>query len=74
MLASIRSPRPRQKYTEESTRCLPEVVQRLLAEQPALQLNPDVGLLIGTNTEEGNLYLVPQGHLDSSMRADVERM
>ncbi|WP_166908361.1 carboxylesterase/lipase family protein [Mycobacterium sp. DL440] len=46
----------------------------VLAEQPALQLNPDVGLLIGTNTEEGNLYLVPQGHLDSSTRADVEQL
>ncbi|WP_329065885.1 carboxylesterase/lipase family protein [Amycolatopsis sp. NBC_01480] len=27
---------------------------------------PDVGLLLGTNTEEGNLYLVPQGKLGSS--------
>ncbi|HEY2062966.1 MAG TPA: carboxylesterase family protein, partial [Amycolatopsis sp.] len=26
----------------------------------------DVGLLLGTNTEEGNLYLVPQGKLGSS--------
>ena len=46
----------------------------VLAEQPARQLNPDVGLLIGTNTEEGNLYLVPQGNFDSSTRDDVERL
>jgi para-nitrobenzyl esterase len=46
----------------------------VLAEQPAQQLNPDVGLLIGTNTEEGNLYLVPQGQFDSSTRDDVERL
>lgn len=46
----------------------------VLAEQPAQQLNPQVGLLIGTNTEEGNLYLVPQGNFDSSTRADVERL
>ncbi|KHO24775.1 carboxylesterase/lipase family protein [Mycolicibacterium setense] len=46
----------------------------VLADQPAEQLNPDVGLLIGTNTEEGNLYLMPQGHLDSSTRGDVEQL
>ncbi|MUL82106.1 MULTISPECIES: carboxylesterase/lipase family protein [unclassified Mycolicibacterium] len=46
----------------------------VLAEQPALQLNPEVGLLIGTNTEEGNLYLVPQGHFDASTRDDVDRL
>lgn len=31
----------------------------------------DVALLIGTNTEEGNLYLVPQGTFDTSQHADV---
>ncbi|WP_434440805.1 carboxylesterase/lipase family protein [Lentzea sp. E54] len=31
----------------------------------------DVDLLIGTNTEEGHLYLVPQGNLESSTNADV---
>ncbi|MBP2472341.1 para-nitrobenzyl esterase [Crossiella equi] len=31
----------------------------------------NVGLLIGTNTEEGNLYLVPQGKFESSTAADV---
>ncbi|MFC7330039.1 carboxylesterase/lipase family protein [Marinactinospora rubrisoli] len=31
----------------------------------------DVDLLIGTNTEEGHLYLVPQGDLESSTEADV---
>lgn len=46
----------------------------VLEEQPARQLNPEVGLLIGTNTQEGNLYLVPQGHFDSSTLDDVERL
>jgi para-nitrobenzyl esterase len=31
----------------------------------------DVDLLIGTNTEEGRLYLVPRGDLESSTEADV---
>lgn len=31
----------------------------------------DVALLIGTNTEEGNLYLVPPGTFDTSQHADV---
>jgi para-nitrobenzyl esterase len=31
----------------------------------------EVGLLIGTNTEEGHLYLVPQGNLESTTDADV---
>lgn len=31
----------------------------------------DVPLLIGTNTEEGNLYLVPQGNFETSQHADV---
>ena len=47
----------------------------VLAEQPAdtLAHGPaaDVALLIGTNTEEGNLYLVPQGTFESSQQADV---
>lgn len=38
-----------------------------LAEGPAA----DVDLLIGTNTEEGNLYLAPQGALESTTEADV---
>jgi para-nitrobenzyl esterase len=38
-----------------------------LAEGPAA----DVALLIGTNTEEGNLYLVPQGKFETSQHADV---
>jgi para-nitrobenzyl esterase len=38
-----------------------------LARGPA----PDVALLIGTNTEEGNLYLVPQGTFETSGHADV---
>ncbi|MEU4766340.1 carboxylesterase family protein [Actinosynnema sp. NPDC023794] len=47
----------------------------VLAAQPAdgLTFGPagDVDLLIGTNTEEGHLYLVPQGELESSTEADV---
>jgi para-nitrobenzyl esterase len=47
----------------------------VLDEQPAdaLAKGPaaDVALLIGTNTEEGNLYLVPQGRFETSQRADV---
>ncbi len=46
----------------------------VLADQPAHRLDPEVSLLIGTNIDEGNLYLVPQGHLDSSTRADVEQL
>ncbi|MFJ9615992.1 carboxylesterase family protein [Streptomyces noursei] len=38
-----------------------------LADGPAR----DVDLLIGTNTEEGHLYLVPQGDLESTTEADV---
>ncbi|RSM62843.1 carboxylesterase [Amycolatopsis sp. WAC 01376] len=47
----------------------------VLAVQPAdgLADGParDVDLLIGTNTEEGNLYLAPQGNRESSTEADV---
>ncbi|WP_371536698.1 carboxylesterase family protein [Streptomyces sp. NBC_01023] len=38
-----------------------------LADGPAA----DVDLLIGTNTEEGHLYLVPQGALESTTEADL---
>ncbi|SER89022.1 para-nitrobenzyl esterase [Lentzea xinjiangensis] len=38
-----------------------------LADGPAR----DVDLLIGTNTEEGHLYVVPRGDLESSTEADV---
>jgi para-nitrobenzyl esterase len=38
-----------------------------LADGPAA----DVDLLIGTNTEEGHLYLVPQGNMESATEADV---
>ncbi len=47
----------------------------VLDRQPADALTngpaADVTLLIGTNTEEGNLYLVPQGTFDTSQHADV---
>ncbi|RGD55461.1 carboxylesterase/lipase family protein [Kitasatospora xanthocidica] len=38
-----------------------------LADGPAR----DVDLLIGTNTEEANLYLVPEGELESTTEADL---
>ncbi len=47
----------------------------VLPEQPADSLGngpADVALLIGTNTEEGHLYLVPQGLFGSSTIADAE--
>ncbi|MEU4313959.1 carboxylesterase family protein [Nocardia sp. NPDC024068] len=47
----------------------------VLPTQPAddLAAGPaaDIDLLIGTNTEEGHLYLVPQGSLETSTDADV---
>ncbi|WP_019810827.1 carboxylesterase/lipase family protein [Saccharomonospora halophila] len=47
----------------------------VLATQPAdgLTAGPasEVDLLIGTNTDEGRLYLVPQGDLESSTEVDV---
>ncbi|MGC4944044.1 carboxylesterase/lipase family protein [Kribbella sp. DT2] len=47
----------------------------VLAEQPADSLAngpaADVDLLIGTNLEEGNLYLVPQGNLDKVRSATL---
>lgn len=42
------------------------------AESVAAGLSADVDLLIGTNTEEGNLYLVPVGNYSTSTAADVE--
>jgi para-nitrobenzyl esterase len=47
----------------------------VLSDQPADSLADgpaaDVDLLIGTNVDEGNLYVVPQGNLDTSTEADV---
>ncbi|MFD3732607.1 carboxylesterase/lipase family protein [Streptomyces sp. NPDC058632] len=42
------------------------------AESVAAGLGADVDLLIGTNTEEGNLYLVPSGTYATSTSADVD--
>ncbi|SFY52923.1 carboxylesterase/lipase family protein [Streptomyces sp. F-1] len=42
------------------------------AEAVAAGLAADVDLLIGTNTEEGNLYLVPVGRYATSTAADVD--
>ncbi|MBC2876580.1 MULTISPECIES: carboxylesterase/lipase family protein [Streptomyces] len=41
------------------------------AESVAAGLSADVDLLVGTNTEEGNLYLVPVGQYATSTAADV---
>ncbi|MBE1493814.1 para-nitrobenzyl esterase [Amycolatopsis lexingtonensis] len=43
----------------------------VLPVQPADAQGDDVELLIGTTTEEGHLYLVPQGKFDGSTDADV---
>ncbi|MGO4427969.1 carboxylesterase family protein, partial [Streptomyces sp. MCAF7] len=42
------------------------------AESVAAGLSADVDLLLGTNTEEGNLYLVPVGKYATSTAADVD--
>lgn len=42
------------------------------AEAVAAGLSADVDLLIGTNSEEGNLYLAPVGKYSTSTDADVE--
>lgn len=42
------------------------------AESVAAGVNADVDLLIGTNTEEGNLYLVPVGKYSTSTAADID--
>ncbi|RBQ18808.1 carboxylesterase/lipase family protein [Spongiactinospora rosea] len=42
------------------------------AEAVAAGLGADVGLLAGTNAEEGNLYLVPVGGYAASTAADVD--
>ncbi|MFG3256427.1 carboxylesterase/lipase family protein [Streptomyces sp. NPDC048172] len=47
------------------------VLERQPAETVAEGGGADVPLLIGTNTEEGNLYLVPQGDLVGSTPRDV---
>lgn len=43
----------------------------VLERQPAESPLADVDLLIGTNREEGNLYLAPQGRLTTSTARDV---
>lgn len=42
--------------------------------QPADGAHPDLGVLIGTMREEGNLYLVPQGQFDTSTAEDVHAL
>ncbi|CAM5386958.1 Carboxylic ester hydrolase OS=Streptomyces tendae OX=1932 GN=GUR47_24790 PE=3 SV=1 [Streptomyces tendae] len=44
----------------------------VLDSQPAASVAADIDLLVGTNTEEGNLYLVPVGRYATSTAADVE--
>ena len=50
----------------------------VLDDQPAdlvaAGVGADVPLLIGTNAEEGNLYLAPQGALDTSTEQDVNEL
>ncbi|MFS8204656.1 carboxylesterase/lipase family protein [Streptomyces sp. CWNU-52B] len=48
------------------------VLETQPAESVAAGPGPDVDLLIGTNTEEGNLYLVPVGNYTASTAADVD--
>ncbi|WP_433869841.1 carboxylesterase/lipase family protein [Saccharopolyspora sp. CA-218241] len=43
----------------------------VLDRQPAEGATADVALLVGTNAEEGNLYLAPQGELTTSTAQDV---
>ncbi|GAB3461118.1 carboxylesterase family protein [Streptomonospora sediminis] len=43
----------------------------VLDRQPAESRLADVDLLVGSNTEEGNLYLAPQGNLAASTAEDV---
>lgn len=47
------------------------VLQRQPADAVAAGIGSEVTLMIGTNTEEGNLYLVPQGNLATSTIEDV---
>ncbi|MEV0616589.1 carboxylesterase family protein [Nonomuraea sp. NPDC050404] len=48
------------------------VLDRQPAEAVAAGRGGGVDLLVGTNTEEGNLYLAPFGNLSGSTAADVE--
>lgn len=48
------------------------VLDRQPAEAVAAGEGADVDLLVGTNTEEGNLYLAPFGNLSTSTAADVD--
>ncbi|MGV0743724.1 carboxylesterase/lipase family protein [Mycolicibacterium sp. XJ870] len=43
----------------------------VLDRQPAETIAGEVSMLIGTNTEEGNLYLAPGGLLDTSTAEDI---
>ncbi|MBB4686760.1 carboxylesterase/lipase family protein [Amycolatopsis jiangsuensis] len=47
------------------------VLDRQPAEAVAAGAGAEVALLVGTNTEEGNLYLAPQGNLTTSTIEDV---
>ncbi|MEV0829974.1 carboxylesterase/lipase family protein [Nonomuraea rubra] len=48
------------------------VLDRQPAEAVAAGRGANVDLLVGTNTEEGNLYLAPFGNLSTSTAADVD--
>ncbi len=44
----------------------------VLERQPAEAVAPSVDLMVGTTTEEGNLYLAPFGNLSTATEADVD--
>ncbi|MFB9428577.1 carboxylesterase/lipase family protein [Streptoalloteichus tenebrarius] len=46
----------------------------VLERQPAESRLAEVDLLVGSNTEEGNLYLAPQGNLTTSTDEDVREV
>jgi para-nitrobenzyl esterase len=48
------------------------VLERQPAETLATGVGAGVELMVGTNTEEGNLYLAPFGNLSTSTAADVD--
>ncbi|TQR85408.1 carboxylesterase family protein [Mycobacterium hodleri] len=50
------------------------VLERQPADAVAAGVGAQIPLLIGTNAEEGNLYLAPQGELDGSTESDVREL
>lgn len=50
------------------------VMERQPADAVAAGVGSRIPLLIGTNADEGNLYLAPQGELDGSTESDVREL